>query len=139
MDTSIIIRHRCVRLTEVGSVEHNGAGDTTNGTSDGNCHDPGEDQETNSLPVDRLKSTVAKTDTNGGTSNAHGCGDGQRVLRKDEDSKSGTHLHGATSAGRVVGDLVTHDLHDVVAVGDETERKSSGENSKLPDGNGGLG
>jgi adenine deaminase len=26
-----------------------------------------------------------------------------------------------TSARRVVGDLVTHDLHNVVAVGDETE------------------
>jgi hypothetical protein len=34
----------------------------------------------------------------------------------------------------VVSDLVTHDLHDVVAVCDETKRKRGGENSKLPDG-----
>jgi hypothetical protein len=34
----------------------------------------------------------------------------------------------------VVSDLVTHDLHDVVAVCDETKRERGGENSKLPDG-----
>lgn len=44
-----------------------------------------------------------------------------------------------TSAGRVVGDLVTHDLHDVVAVGDETERQGGGQNSELPDGDRSLG
>jgi hypothetical protein len=39
----------------------------------------------------------------------------------------------------VVGDLVTHDLHDVVSVCDETEGEGGGEDSKLPDGDGGLG
>jgi hypothetical protein len=39
----------------------------------------------------------------------------------------------------VVGDLVTHDLHDIVSVGDQTERQGSGENSQLPDGDRGLG
>jgi hypothetical protein len=38
----------------------------------------------------------------------------------------------------VVSDLVAHDLHDVVAVGDETKRQGSGQNSELPDGNGSL-
>jgi len=60
-------------------------------------------------------------------------------LRENQDGKSGTHLHGATSAGRVVGDLVTHDLHDVVTVGDETERQCGGKNSQLPDRNRCLG
>jgi hypothetical protein len=39
----------------------------------------------------------------------------------------------------MVGDLVTHDLHDVVTVCDEAERQGSGENSQLPDGDGSLG
>jgi hypothetical protein len=39
----------------------------------------------------------------------------------------------------VVSDLVTHDLHDVVAVGDETERQRGGQDSELPDGHGRLG
>jgi hypothetical protein len=44
-----------------------------------------------------------------------------------------------TSAGRVVSDLVTHDLHDVVTVGDETKRQSGRQDSQLPDRNGSLG
>ena len=60
-------------------------------------------------------------------------------MREDEDGDSGAHLHGATSARRVVGDLVTHNydtisecskedaddmeltLHDVVAIGDKAQ------------------
>jgi hypothetical protein len=30
-------------------------------------------------------------------------------LGEDEDGKGGTHFHGGTTAGGVVGDLVTHD------------------------------
>ena len=44
-----------------------------------------------------------------------------------------------TSARGVVSNLVTHDLHDVVTVGDETERQGGGKDSKLPDGDGSLG
>jgi hypothetical protein len=44
-----------------------------------------------------------------------------------------------TSARGVVSDLVTHDLHDVVTVCDETKRQGSGENSQLPDGDRSLG
>ena len=62
---------RCLTC-EVRSVEDDAHGQTTDGTSDGDGHDPGEDEETNSLPVDSLDCSVAKTDTNGGTSDAHG-------------------------------------------------------------------
>jgi hypothetical protein len=80
----------------VGSVEDDGHGDTADGAGNGDGHDPGEDKESNSLPVDGLDGSVAETDTDGGTSDAHGCRDGKRVLREDQDSERGTHLHGAT-------------------------------------------
>jgi hypothetical protein len=35
----------------------------------------------------------------------------------------------------VVGDLVTHNLHDVVTVGNETDGDGSGKNCELPDRN----
>jgi hypothetical protein len=44
-----------------------------------------------------------------------------------------------TSAGRVICDLVAHNLHDVVAVGDETERQGGRQDSKLPDRDRSLG
>jgi hypothetical protein len=127
------------RSTKVRSVEDNAHGKTTDGTGDGDGHDPREDKETNTLPVDSLDGTVAETDTDGGTSDAHGRRYRERVLREDEDGEGSTHFHGATTRRRVVGDLVTHDLHDVVAVGDETKRQSSGEDGQLPNRNGSLG
>jgi hypothetical protein len=81
---------------ERGGVEHNGARHATNGTGNGDGHDPGEDEETHSLPVDGLDGSVAQTDTDGGAGDAHGGGHGQGVLREDEDGESGTHFHGAT-------------------------------------------
>jgi hypothetical protein len=84
------------RLTEVRGVEDDGHGETTDGTSNGNGHDPGEDEETNTLPVDGLDGSVAKADTDGRTSDTHGGGDGKGVLREDQDGESGTHLHRAT-------------------------------------------
>lgn len=39
----------------------------------------------------------------------------------------------------MVGNLVTHDLHDVVAVSDETDRDGGRQDGKLPDRNGCLG
>lgn len=50
-----------------------------------NLHDPGEEQESHTLPVDGFESPVAETDTDCGTGDAHGCGDGKFVLREDED------------------------------------------------------
>ena len=85
------------RLVEVGSVENDTHGKTTNGTGNGDGHDPGEDKETNTLPIDSLDGTVAETNTDGSTSDAHGCRDGKGVLREDENSKRSTHLHGATT------------------------------------------
>jgi len=35
----------------------------------------------------------------------------------------------------VVGDFVTHDLHDVVTVGNETDGDGSGKNGELPNRN----
>ena len=82
---------------------------TADGTGNGDGHDPGENKQADSLPVDSLDGTVAETDTDGGASNAHGGGDGERVLGEDEHGDGGTHLHGRTTGRRVVGDLVTHD------------------------------
>lgn len=81
---------------EVRSVENDAHGHTADGTGNGNGHDPREDEETDSLPVYSLDGTVAKTDTDGGTSDAHGGGDGERVLREDQDGERSTHFHGAT-------------------------------------------
>lgn len=44
-----------------------------------------------------------------------------------------------TSARRVVSNLVAHDLHDIVAVGDETKGQGGREDSKLPDRDRSLG
>lgn len=95
-------------LLEVRGVESKSHKTSTDKTGDGDGHDPGEDEKENSLPVDSLDAAVAETDTNGGTSDTHGGGDGELVLREDEDSDGSTHLHGRTTTGRVVGDLVTH-------------------------------
>lgn len=78
------------------SVEDDTHGQTTDGTGDGDRHDPGEDEKTNSLPVDGLDGSIAETDTDGSTGNAHGGRDRKGVLREDQDSERGTHFHGAT-------------------------------------------
>jgi hypothetical protein len=62
---------------EMRGVEDDGHGDAADGTGDGDGHDPGEDKETDSLPVDGLDSAVAETDTDGGSGDAHGGGDGE--------------------------------------------------------------
>jgi hypothetical protein len=66
---------------------------STQETGNRDGHDPSESQETNSVEVDRLEGPVTETDTDGSTGDAHRRGDGKRVLREDEDSQSGTHLH----------------------------------------------
>jgi hypothetical protein len=82
--------------TEVRGVENDSHGETTNGTGDGDGHDPGEGEETNSLPVNSFDGSVAETDTDGGTGNTHGGRHGEGVLREDQDGESGTHLHRTT-------------------------------------------
>jgi len=123
----------------VRSVKEQAHNDTSKSTGDWNSHDPGEDEETDSLPVDGLEGTVAETNTNCGSSDTHRCGDWEGILGEDEDGNSGTHLHGATSRWGMVCDLVTHDLHDVVTIGDKAKGDGGREDSELPDWNRLLG
>lgn len=94
---------------KVRSVEHKTHQAATDETGDRDGEEPRDDEQANTLPVDSLKGAVAETDTDSGASNAHGGRDGEGVLREDEDGDGGAHLHGGATAGRVVGDLVTHD------------------------------
>lgn len=100
---------------EVRSVKEKTHQDTTEGTGDGDGHDPGEDQEANTLEVDGLESAVAEADTDGGSGDAHGGGYRQRELGENEDGDGGAHLHGAATAGGVVGNLVAHDCSPLAA------------------------
>lgn len=45
---------------------------TTDSSSDGNRHDPGQDQEPDTLEVDGAEGTVAQANADGGAGNAHG-------------------------------------------------------------------
>ena len=119
-------------------VKHDAHGQTTDGTSDGNGQDPGEDEQAHTLPVHGPDVAIAQTDTDGGASNAHGSRHGERELREHEDGDGGAHLHGRASARRVVGELVAHDLHDVEAVGDEAGDEREDQNGELPERDLGL-
>lgn len=44
------------------------------------------------LPVDSVDITIAETNTEGGTGNAHSGRDGESVLRSKDDGDSGTYL-----------------------------------------------
>ena len=81
---------------EVRRIEHDTHGQTTNGARNGNGHDPGEYEQTHSLPVHRAEATVAETDTDGGASDAHGGRDRQRELREHEHGDGSAQLHGGT-------------------------------------------
>lgn len=70
----------CLLRPEMRSVEQDAHEDTGKCAGNWNSHNPGENKETNSLPVDSLESTVAKTDTNSGSGDTHGSGDWKRVL-----------------------------------------------------------
>jgi len=78
---------------EVRGVEDNAHEHATDGTGNRDGHDPGEHKKGDSLEVDSLEGAVAETDTNSGTSNAHGGGHGKRVLREEKHGDSSTHLH----------------------------------------------
>lgn len=94
---------------KVGGVEDQAHENATERASNGDGHDPSNHKQSDTLEVDSLESAVAKTNTNGSSSDAHGCRDGQLVLREDQDSDGSAHLHGTPTAGTVVGDLVAHD------------------------------
>jgi hypothetical protein len=101
-------------LLEVRGVESKSHEASTDKTGDGDGHDPREDEQENSLPVNSLEAAVAKTDTDGGTGDTHGGRDRELVLGEDKNGDSGTHLHGGTTRRRVVGDLVTHNCEELV-------------------------
>lgn len=82
---------------------------STEGTSNRNRQNPCSKQEADSLPVDSLDGTVAQTNTDGGTGDAHRSRNGEGILGEDEDGEGGAHFHGGSSAWGVVGDFVTHD------------------------------
>ena len=66
---------------------------TSKSTGNGNGHNPGENEQADTLPVDSLVGTIAKTDTDGSTGDTHRSGDWESELRKDEDGDGSTHLH----------------------------------------------
>jgi hypothetical protein len=94
---------------KVRSIEEETHGNSTNETGNGDSHDPREEQEANSLPVNSPEGTIAKTNANSGTGDTHGSRDGKLILGEDEDGDGSTHLHGGTTRWRVIGDLVAHD------------------------------
>lgn len=95
------------------SIEEQSHEDTTDEAGDGDSHNPREEQQADTLPVDSLEGSVAETDSDSRASDAHGSGHWQLVLGEDEDGDGGTHLHGGTTGGRVVGDLVAHDCRGI--------------------------
>lgn len=78
---------------EVGGINEKTHETAAEGASNRDSHDPGEQQETNTLPVDSAQLSVAKTDTDGGTGDTHGGRDGKRVLGEDQNSDSSAKLH----------------------------------------------
>jgi hypothetical protein len=103
-------------LSKVGSIKEQTHQTSTDSTSDRNSHDPGKQQETNTLEVNGLERSVAETDTDSGTSDTHRGRDREGVLREHKDSDGSTHFHGGTTAGGVIGDLVTHDCLWLLAI-----------------------
>lgn len=102
-------------LREVRGVEEQTHKHTADGAGDGDGHDPGSNEQADTLPVDSLVGTVAEADTDGSAGDAHGGRDGEGELREDEDGDGGTHLHAAAAGRRVIGDLVAHDCENIVS------------------------
>lgn len=67
----------------------------------------------NSFPVDSSKVTIAEAHANRAPCNAHGGRNGETILRRENDSEGGPHLHARSAGWRVVGELVAEDAHNV--------------------------
>lgn len=104
-----------MRLREVRRVEEKTHEHTADGAGDGDRHDPGGNEQADTLPVDSLVGAVAEADTDGRARDAHGGRDGEGELREDEDGDGSAHLHTAAAGRRVVGDFVAHDCEDIVS------------------------
>ena len=124
---------------KVRSIEEETHNHPRQGPSNRDSQDPRQQQQANTLKVDGLDGAIAQSHPDGGARDTHGGRHGQRELRKDKHGDGRAHLHGAAPAGRVVRDLVAHDLHDVVTISDQSRRDGEGEHCKLPEGHGRLG
>lgn len=96
-------------LQKMRSIEEQAHEDSTESAGDGDCKEPCEEEEADSLEIDGLQGAVAEADTHSSTSDAHRGRDGKRILGEDEHGDGGTHFHRASSTRRMVCDLVTHD------------------------------
>lgn len=96
-------------ILEMRCVKEETHEDAAQRAGDGDSHDPGHDEQADTLEVDSLERAIAQADSNGGAGDAHRCGDGEGELREDQDGDGSAHLHGATTAGGVICDLVAHD------------------------------
>lgn len=96
-------------LREVRRIQKQPHKHTTNRARNRDRHNPRRQQQANTLPVDRLVSAIAQTDTHSGAGNAHRRRDGEGELAENEHGDGGAHLHAAAARGGVVGDFVAHD------------------------------
>lgn len=69
-----------IYLIEMGSVQCQTHSTASEESSSRDRNEPRQKKQENSLPVDRPQTAIAKTDTDGGTGDTHGCGDWQFVL-----------------------------------------------------------
>ena len=60
-----------ISVAKVRGIEDQAHDATTNKTSDRDGHDPGENQESNTLPIDSPEGAVAQTDAHSGAGDAH--------------------------------------------------------------------
>jgi hypothetical protein len=77
--------------------------------------DPGREDEKNLLPVDSANIKVAKRNTDGSSSQALSCGDRETKTTSQENGDGSTELHGESTGGRDLGNLVSKGAHDVEA------------------------
>lgn len=127
------------------SIDDDAADASRENAGDGKGDDPAHVDPGNHAPVDTPPGARAKTDTNGGASDALGGGDGElcrivvslllkteavvvRELTKSggkDDGDGSSQFHGETTRGRVESQAVTQVAHDVVTISPDTEGNTS--------------
>lgn len=123
----------------VGSVKNDSGEATSHGTNGGDGEDPSGNDPSQSFPVERFDISVAKSNSESSSGDAHGRGDGKSVLRSEENGNGGSELHAESSRGRVESESVSEDSHDVVSVGSQSEDDHGSSESEDPDGSLSLG
>jgi hypothetical protein len=119
---------------EMGRVERHNHEQTRNETSTRQGDDPTGEDEADLLPVDSLEVKVAEGNTNRGTSQTLGSGDGESETRSEENGDGGAELHAETTRRRDLGDFVAKSADNVVAVEPETETEEETGDDEDPDG-----